>query len=450
MHLKYWIETCLKQKKWTIQKLKEEIDKIKQETEHKEHAKKLEKIEEEEIPEIIKKSKIEYENKRFYSIRDRAGIGLSTISRILNLREKSPNDSTIKKLESALGSFRSFLEGDVKSENIKKGICFEEKIKFKKNPEKISKRESFYRCEICQELAGYRHEFFHRIIISTKNDKTPIAWTEESENDEGYPQFELKICKKCRLKFDIDLKKIYSELLTKAMKTLKLKQNDIAFKLKTTQSTVFKLLNNRIEYIEKSLAKEIHKLALGATIDEKKKKFKTPFFTKEFYSNIAKNIEDELTEAAGNIHKAYAEKGNFRAKEGDIQIKVEYKKTFTARIKIGNEEKPDTALVTCDFFIEYILRSIYSLNKRNYKMISFITHYQHNEGHEKNYSHYFNTATLYRANILCLMPIHEIINNDYKKPLSHCQFFYWDKNHFVETSYQYVVGLSYYTRRIMS
>ena len=45
MHLKYWIETCLKQKKWTIQKLKEEIDKIKQETEHKEHAKKLEKIE---------------------------------------------------------------------------------------------------------------------------------------------------------------------------------------------------------------------------------------------------------------------------------------------------------------------------------------------------------------------------------------------------------------------
>lgn len=445
MHLKHWIETYLKRKNWTIQKLKEEIDNIKQDEEYKLHIKKINEIEIKNIPDKDKRELINLEKNNFSSNSDKAGIGLSTISRILNSREKYPSERTIKKLESALGSFNLFLKEEVyNKDKFNKGICFEEETLIRKHW--LSEAgEEIRQCDTCARRISSNEGSFHKVIISTKNDKRPIAWTRDTKSDSAYPQFTIRICKTCRNEFNEEIKKDYSELVNIIIKTLKIKQKDAALKLKTTQPTIFKILNNRIEYIDNTLAKRIHQLALRALKEKKAKTIKTPFLTKDFYHTLAKRIEDELNESAINLQENYKnlKKEKLNPEKTKVTINVEYKKTFLAKFKTSKEENRTFRMIDCDFSIEYIIKSTSPEFTHYRKAIVFITNHQYNEGHERNYHDYITVKSLEQPNILCLMPIHELVINDYNKPLSCCQFFVIDRSDLIKMPYKRLFELDY-------
>lgn len=255
MSIKLWIETSLEIKGWSLTKLRDEIQAAQTTILTNDYNIKLEKLNRENSSEDAKKIKYAIIQDNYSKETKKTGIDLSTLSRMINSESNAPSSKTLKKIESVLGSYEEFMDKFIYngknffSEHSYPGVC-------------IDFPDTVPVCWFCTitdlnyiENLEENPPLCRLIIVSNHRSKLRIY-----DNDFDKRNIWLETCEKCKSIHFEAITLPYSDLLRIIIKEKRFTQSTLAKALKTTQSQIFKIINDRVDYLDKEIALDIIKL----------------------------------------------------------------------------------------------------------------------------------------------------------------------------------------------
>lgn len=346
MSIKLWIETSLKIKGWSLTKLRDEIQTAHITRITNDHKIKLEKLNRENISEDAKKAKHTILENNLIKETEKPGVDLSTLSRIINSDSNAPSSKTLQKIEFALGSYEEFMKKFIYNGNNRfseityPGVC-------------IDLPDSAPICYFCvltdlnyiENLENNPHSC-RIIIVSNHKSKLRIY-----DDDSDKRNIRLETCEKCKTIHFEAITLPYSDLLRIIIKEKHFTQSTLAKALKTTQSQVFKIINERIDYLDKEIARDIIELfvKLGMSTRRQSKNEKTIEDETKYISTLNTKIIDKIKISHDSAASKYnkVNKRNYST-ELDVKIISEFReKTW----KEPKGIKSNSLTIYSDFYI---------------------------------------------------------------------------------------------------